>query len=43
MIKSKNGRDIRNYNPKESEILFGRNSIFQVTDVKNGVIYLEEV
>ena len=43
VIKSKNGRDIRNYNPKESEILFGRNSIFQVTDVKNGVIYLEEV
>lgn len=43
VIKSKNGRDIRNYNPKESEILFSRNSMFHVTDVKNGIIYLEEV
>lgn len=43
VIKSKNGRDIRNFNPKESEILFGRDSMFQVTDVKSGVIYLEEV
>ena len=42
-IKKKNGKDIRDYNTKENEILFCRNSMFKVIDVKNNVIYLEEV
>ena len=43
IIKSKNGKDIRGYNSNEQEILFGRNSVFKVTNVINNTIYMEEV
>lgn len=42
VIQSKTGRDIRFYNPNESEILFPRNSGFFVTKVEGATIYLRE-
>ena len=42
-IKSKNGRDLREYNKKEQEILFSRNSRFRILSAKieNKVIILD--
>ena len=42
VIQSKTGRDIRFYNPNESEVLFPRNSGFFVTKVEGTTIYLRE-
>lgn len=43
IIKSKHGRDIRQYNYGEKEILFKRNSKFLVIKVEDNIIYLEEI
>lgn len=42
-IISKTGRDIRKYNPDESEILFQRNSSFRIVkaEIKDNRVYLE--
>ena len=42
VIQSETGRDIRPYNPNESEILFPRNCSFFVTKVEGTTIYLQE-
>lgn len=42
-ITSYTGKDIRVYNPDESEILFRRGTKFIVTDIKNGVIMMREL
>ena len=46
IILSKNGRDIRSFNPKENEILFMRETKFIVIQTKKvedtTYIYLEE-
>lgn len=41
-IKSKNGRDIRNFNKAEQEILFKRNTEFQIIQIKkiNDIYYI---
>lgn len=41
-IWSKHGKDIREYNQKEKEVLFKRNSKFKVIRVEKNIIYLEE-
>lgn len=43
VITSKTGRDIRNFNSQEKEILFERNSAFYITKVVDNVIYMEEM
>ena len=43
IIQSKNGKDIRVFNPNEHEILFSQNSRFQVVDRKGNMIWMEEV
>lgn len=43
VITSKTGRDIRDYNPKEAEILFERNKKFEVLRVVGRTIYMREV
>ena len=43
IIESKAGRDLRNYNPGEMEILFPRGTKFRVTRVDGRTIYMEEV
>ena len=35
VMQSKNGRDIRKYNPSEHEIIFKRNAKFRVTGIEN--------
>ena len=42
-INSKNGRDIRRYNPKENEILYDRNMKFLIKNatLKDGIIFME--
>lgn len=42
IIQSKHGKDIQEYNKKEKEILFKRNSRFWVKKVEGNTIYLEE-
>ncbi len=42
VIQSKTGKDIRNFNENESEILFKRNASFLITNVKDNIIYMEE-
>ncbi len=43
VILSKKGRDMREYNPTEFEVLFQRNSEFKVVQVDGRTIYMEEV
>ena len=43
VIISRSGRDIRSFNPEESEILYKRNSRFRVIKVEGQTIYLEEL
>ncbi len=43
VIKSRRGRDIRKFNPKEYEILFPRDSEFRIVKVEEGTITMEEV
>lgn len=43
IIKSKNGRNVTSYNPKENEILFKRKTKFIVTKLDDNIIYLEEL
>ncbi|MEE0060403.1 MAG: phage minor capsid protein [Acutalibacteraceae bacterium] len=43
VIKSKFGRDIRQYNPNESEILFNKNTLFYISEVKGNIIFMEEM
>lgn len=43
VITSKTGRDIRQFNSQEKEILFERNSMFYITKVVDNVIYMEEM
>ena len=42
-INSKNGRDMRRYNPKENEILYGRDMKFLIKKVtlEDGIIFME--
>lgn len=42
IIQSETGRDIRAYNPNESEILFSRDSGFFVIKVEGNIIYMRE-
>ena len=42
VIQSKNGRDMREYNPNESEVLFQRGTKFKVVKVEGQNIFLEE-
>lgn len=42
VITSRSGRDVRSFNPGESEILYKRNSRFRVVKVEGQTIYLEE-
>lgn len=42
VITSKTGRDMREYNPEESEIVFKRKSRFRVIKIEGGKIYMEE-
>lgn len=42
VIQSKNGRDMREYNPNESEVLFQRGTKFKVVKVEGKNIFLEE-
>lgn len=42
VIQSKHGRDMREYNPNESEILFCRGTKFKVIKVEGKHIFLEE-
>lgn len=43
IIQSKTGRDIRNFNQNEQEILFERDKQFMITKIENDIIYMEEV
>ena len=43
VIQSNNGKDLRVYNPDESEILFGRNTGFRITKIEGHTIYMEEI
>lgn len=43
VIQSKHGKDLRFYNPEESEILFARNTKFRITKIEGHTIYMEEV
>lgn len=43
VINSKSGRDVRNFNTEEQEILFKRGSMFKVTKRDGDVFFLEEV
>lgn len=43
IIQSKNGRDLRNYNNFENEILFKRNSKFYVERVEENYLWLTEI
>lgn len=43
IIQSKNGRDLRNYNDFENEILFKRNSQFYVKRVEENYLWLTEI
>ncbi len=43
VIQSKNGKDLRLYNPEEAEILFGRNTYFRITKIEGHTIYMEEI
>lgn len=43
VIKSKTGRDLRDYNPGEAEILFPRKTKFRVIRVDGQTIYMEEI
>ncbi|MCI8409952.1 MAG: minor capsid protein [Lachnospiraceae bacterium] len=43
VIKSKNGRNISQYNTKEKEILFKHNSVFLITKIKGHTIWMEEI
>ena len=43
VIQSKTGKDLRFYNPDESEILFGRNTYFRITKIEGHTIYMEEI
>lgn len=43
VITSKTGRDIRQFNSQEKEILFERNSMFYINKVVDNVIYMEEM
>lgn len=43
VIESKNGRDMRKFNPEEFEILFPRDSEFRIIKVEDGTIFLEEL
>lgn len=43
VMKSKTGRDIRQYNSDEFEILFLRNSSFVVVDRKDNIIWMEQI
>jgi len=43
VITSKNGRDIRQFNVQEKEILFARDAMFYITKVDDNVIYMEEI
>ena len=43
VIKSKFGRDIRQYNPNESEILFNKDTLFYISEVKGNIIFMEEM
>ncbi len=42
VIQSKRGRDMREYNPNESEVLFPRGTKFKVVKVEGTTIFLEE-
>lgn len=43
VIKSKTGRDIRNFNPGESEVLFDRDTSFLIEKRNGNTIYMKEV
>lgn len=43
VISSKTGRDMRQFNSQEQEILFERNSMFYINKVVDNVIYMEEM
>lgn len=43
VIKSKNGRNISQYNTKEKEILFKHDSVFLITKIKGHTIWMEEI
>lgn len=43
VIKSKYGKDIRQYNPNESEILFNKDTLFYISEVKSNMIFMEEI
>ncbi len=43
VIKSKTGRDLREFNPGETEILFRRDAQFKVIRVDGYTIYMEEI
>ena len=43
IIESKTGRDMREYNPKEKEIVFERNSIFIVKKKEGNKIWLSQI
>lgn len=43
VIKSKRGKDIRAYNPNESEILFKRDALFNIIKVEDNTIFMEEM
>ncbi len=43
IIQSKNGRDLRNYNNFENEILFKRNSKVYVERVEKNYLWLTEI
>lgn len=43
VIQSKHGKDIREYNQQEQEILFKHNSKFLITKVEGNIIYMEEM
>lgn len=43
IMKSRTGRDIRQYNSDEFEILFSRNSSFVVVDRKENTIWMEQI
>lgn len=42
VIQSKRGRDMREYNPNESEVLFPRGTKFKVVKLEGTTIFLEE-
>lgn len=43
IIKSKHGRDMRKYNPREQEIIFARGSLFRVLKREGRTIWLTEI